>query len=231
MQCLEFRQLKLTDPYVNDQDANEHRDVCTACRAFEREIQNLDATTKEALSVDVPEGFAAKILLNQALQPQQRRPTRSSWLGMAASFFALAIGSVAYLQLSRAPIEVSVLEHIEHEQVITDRKLEAAHIQQVMYSVDAESSALPGEIIYASNCIIDGELVAHLVVRDKDQELTLVLIPHNQITGAIAIQTGDWHGVIQPHATGSLAILARSELADIEGAAAQYGRAIRKRTI
>jgi len=231
MQCLEFRQLKLTDPYVNDQDANEHRDVCAACRAFEREIRDLDATTKEALSVDVPEGFAAKILLNQALQPQPRRPTRSTWLSMAASFFALAVGSIAYLQLSHAPMEVSVLEHIEHEQVITDRKLEPAHIQQVMYSVDAESSALPGEIIYASNCIIDGELVAHLVVRDEDRELTLVLIPHNPINGAIAIETGDWHGVIQPHATGSMAILSRSELANIQGTAAQYGRAIRKRTI
>jgi|TARA_B110000196_G_C20675793_1_gene444083 hypothetical protein len=55
------------------------------------------------------------------------------------------------MQLSRAPIEVSVLEHIEHEQVITDRKLEPAYIQQVMYSVDAETSALPGEIVYASN--------------------------------------------------------------------------------
>ncbi len=230
MQCLEFRQLKLTDPYVNDLDANEHRDVCTACRAFEREIQNLDATTKETLSVDVPEGFAAKIL-NQALQPQPRRPTRRYWSSMAASFFALAVGSIAYLQLSHAPIEVSVLEHIEHEQVITDRKLEPAHIQQVMYSVDAETSALPGEIVYASNCIIDGELVAHFVVRDEDQELTLLLIPHNATTGSIAIQTGDWHSIIQPHATGSMAILTRSELANIEGAAAQYGRAIRKRTI
>jgi len=231
MQCLEFRQLKLTDPYVSDQDANEHRDVCAACRAFESEIRNLDATINEALSVDVPEGFAAKILFNQALQSPPRRPTRKYWLSMAASFFALAVGSIAYLQLSHAPVELAVLEHIEHEQVIIDHKVEPAHIQQVMYSVNAEASALPGKIVYASNCIIDGELVAHLVVRNEDQELTLVLIPHDTINASIAIQTQDWHGIIQPHAAGSLAILARSEFVNIEGAAAQYGRAIRKRTI
>ena len=102
MNCIEFRQLKLVDPYEVSESATEHRLTCVSCSRFESEILNLDSTLRHALSVEVPDGFAAKVLLNQSLQSHPRRPTRWVWLSMAASFF-LAIIILSDLLLGFMP--------------------------------------------------------------------------------------------------------------------------------
>ncbi|MCH7744412.1 MAG: DUF3379 family protein, partial [Proteobacteria bacterium] len=85
MNCLEFRQLKLSDPDCISEEASLHRSGCPECARFEREIHELDASVHMALTVAVPEGFAAKVLLNQSLQAHPRRPKRWYWMSMAAN--------------------------------------------------------------------------------------------------------------------------------------------------
>ena len=72
MNCIEFRQLKLADPYSVNNEVHHHKSNCRNCRIFEGELQELNDSIDTALTVPVPEGFAAKILLNQSLQPPTR---------------------------------------------------------------------------------------------------------------------------------------------------------------
>jgi anti-sigma factor RsiW len=232
MNCLEFRRLKLTDPYVTDTHANEHRDQCATCSAFEREILMLDSELRGALAVEVPEGFAAKVLLNQSLQPERRPTRRYYWLSLAASLFAVAAGYLWLSQPAAQSFEEHMLTHIEHPAAARDLKHD--HIQQVLYSVDAETSQLPGKVLYASNCIIDGEMVAHLVVQDDDLQVTLILVPQQSMSGITSLASDGWQGVVHEHPVGSLAAIVKSDVPvqpGLERTARRYGAAIRRRTI
>ena len=149
---------------------------------------------------------------------------------MAASFFAVVIG-VAYLQFgSQSDPEQVLLSHVDHELHVDE--LKPGHLQHVMYSVNAQASDLPGEVIYASNCVIDGELVAHIVVRDKAHELTLLLIPQPMLNHEVTVQNARWRGVIKPHAMGNIAVLSGTDYpGNVESDAIRYSQAIKRRTI
>ncbi len=234
MNCLEFRRQKLTDPYLDNRNANEHRNDCATCRAFEAEIHDLDTNLREALTVEVPEGFAAKILLNQRLQPQPRRPTRWYWLGLAASFFAVVVGLAALSIGAQPAMAGNLLSHVEHERPSSNRREpNRDHVQQVFYSVRSQASNIPGQVLYASNCTIDGKLVAHLIVREGDRDYTVILVPDEMVARSHHIQNKHLKGMIVPHPLGSLAVITdESSAADgIENVANQYGQAIEGLTI
>lgn len=91
MNCLEFRYLVLTDPY--DSALDEHAETCQACTRFRSEIHDMDSDAEKALAIEVPDGLAARILLNQSLSAAPRPQTKWVSYGLAASFAAaLVIG-------------------------------------------------------------------------------------------------------------------------------------------
>lgn len=88
MNCLEFRQRVLADPY--DPELREHAENCEKCRGFRQEILDMDSELEKALKVPVPEGLAARVFLNQSLESQPK-PTPWVRYGMAASFVAALV--------------------------------------------------------------------------------------------------------------------------------------------
>ncbi len=87
MNCIEFRHLILTEPSAKPSDAEAHLETCAQCTRFKQEILDLDSDIEKALSIDVPEGLAARILLNQSLKQSPRFQTRWVQFAMAASFW------------------------------------------------------------------------------------------------------------------------------------------------
>ena len=213
MNCLDFRRFRLSDPYSTDAENLSHRVECEACRGFENEVRKLDKQINKALTVEVPEGLAARILLNQSLQSKPRKPTRWYWLSMAASFF-LAAGFIFYWTTVTEPVERALVQHLEWEQPIVQSMMmpvQQPQIRQVLNSVNLESTTALENVVFASTCIIDGELVAHLVLEDENHQFTLVLLPQKLIDVDKALQFDDehWRGVISPDQSGkSLAVLA-----------------------
>ena len=208
MNCLEFRQYRLSDPYSHNPNADAHRDECDGCLQFERGITDLDSTVHEALSVAVPEGFAARVLLNHTLQPTSRQPTRRIWLSMTVSFFA--VGLIVYQYLQPAPLEGALLAHVDHQphefygsehHAISNQQL-----QRVLTTADAESDL--ENVVYAAICRIDGEEAAHLVIKNEDAQYTVMLIPDYSPRSNFEIDTELWRGFVSPHPAGALAVLA-----------------------
>jgi|TARA_Y100000310_G_scaffold159226_1_gene158771 hypothetical protein len=215
MNCLDFRRFRLSDPYSTDAESLSHRAECEACRGFENEVRNLDKQIKKALTVEVPEGLAARILLDQSLQSKPRKPTRWYWLSMAASFF-VAVGIVVVTMVP-APMEKVLVQHLEWEEPIVQSMMmpvQQPQIRQVLNSINLDSTAAWENVVFASTCIINGELVAHLVVEDADHKFTLVLLPQKLIDIDAVLEFDDerWRGVISPHQSGSsMAVVASAK--------------------
>jgi hypothetical protein len=241
MNCIEFRQLTLADPNTNSEQTNQHKSGCSTCAAFEHEIHGLDKSLLTALTVAIPEGLAAKVLLNQSLQSHPRRPTRWYWMSMAASFFM----AVFIFQMTPADsLDDDIVEHLDHEAHQVHGKsgdISTAEVRTVLYAIDgdlnddlnddlAESF---GKVTYASKCYMNEQLVAHFVVESHGQPYTLILIP-TKVRRETSFQSDRWHGVITPHATGSLAIITSARAEPTPGLSAiakHYGEFIKQRAI
>ena len=231
MNCLEFRQLKLSDPYCISEEADLHQSGCSNCARFEREIRGLDDSIRTALTVAVPEGFAAKVLLNQSLQSHPRRPKRWYWLSLAASFL-LAV--IVYQFLPRETLADDIFSHMEYEQVHDlPGDISEDEVRKVLYSVRGDADTTLGKVTFASVCFVNDRLAAHFVVEDGDERYTLMIIP-KEIDRQQPFQNDRWRGVIIPHPTGSLAIISgvQSEFTpDLLRVAERYGDSIKRITI
>lgn len=241
MNCLEFRREKLSDPNSRNEELSAHGAECASCRTFESSLHGLDDGIRDALDVKVPEGLAARVLLNQSLQPRRRLTTvRPRWIGVAAAVVLSAVISLALFTGPPQPdLNRRLIAHVQHEHPAPDAlMLSQAHLQQVLYSVGAESEALPGRVLYATSCIIEGQLVAHLIVRHGDAEYVLILVPGEPASHESTLQTASWKGLVEPHPLGNLALLEAStastnelHTAQMRQIVQQYGNAIRSRTI
>lgn len=214
MNCFEFRQFKLSDPYSEDTSADTHRDDCDSCQNFEIELADLDNSVHQALNVAVPEGLAARIMLNQSLQQSSRRPTRRFGLGIAASFLVIAlVSAVQYLypgDNSEFGIEQALMAHAEHrphEFYGADHEaIDNATLSQIMSNFNVQANL--ENVVYASVCPLNGESAAHLVIKDGEEQYTVMLIPDKSPGKSFSVSSDVWRGFISPHPAGALAVLA-----------------------
>jgi len=225
MNCLEFRQLKLSDPHAQDSDADEHCETCKTCQQFLAEIVQLDQNVAAALRVAVPEGFAAKILLNQSLQNNPRWPTRRLWLtSMAASFFALILFASVYntnnVQTTKdAQLSQAIIEHMPHENelvVTLHERIDDAEIHEVLASVNLFTNQNLGNVVYATTCKLQGQLVAHLVVEQDSKQFTMIIAPFNELDTSTTFYSNEWRGFVTPQQKGMLSVIAEPSVASPE---------------
>ena len=188
MNCLEFRRKTLIEPGNQSPAMIMHRDKCPTCAKFAELIARQDEHTKEAFNIDVPEGFAARILLNQSLQSQSRRPTRWYWLSLAASFFVALMLAPLFVGDDAEQVHpyhgTDILAHMEAHDVLHSHHANPAKAMDVQQVLASANTAMPVEIsnvIYAATCVIEGERVAHLLVRNGDSEYVVFLIPESTL--------------------------------------------------
>ena len=217
MNCLEFRRIRLSDPYTNTPELSSHKSECETCRKFDEDNLLFDSNLYQALKVGVPDGLAAKVLLKQALHTEPRRLRRRSWMSIAASF--LLAGMFAVYQISTpTSIERALVEHIEEEQHIVFARsmlLEDSQIKQVLNSIDLNADDSFGRVTFAANCIIDDEMVGHFVVEQGDASYTLFVVPGEDGGKLIEFESDDWHGIVAPHRSGSrLAVVSNNGNSD-----------------
>ena len=62
-------------------------------------------------------------------------------------------------------------------------------------------------ITFAETCPINGRNVPHLVIQGQHGPITIILMPDEKISSAIALNDENQHGVILPVGDGSIAIV------------------------
>ena len=152
MNCLEFRRKTLIDPGNQTPAMTMHQDTCSTCANFFEQMSRQDELIREAIDIDVPEGFAARILLNQSLQSQSRRPTRWYWLSLAASFLVALMLVPLFTGDDHEHIAsvdyhgTEILAHMEAHDVFhhdSSMPAKAMDVQQVLANAN---TAVPDEI-------------------------------------------------------------------------------------
>ena len=187
MNCLECRRLTLINPDDEHPARLAHLESCPQCASFAADLQAQDELIREATTVDLPEGFAARILLNQTLQHQSRRPTRFVWLSLAASLLLAAVFLPSLIQDAfYRPFETELISHVNAHDVLAQHGghedvSSAAKIEKVLAASGAGLPADITNVIYASTCVVDGETMAHLLVEYGNNEYVVFLMPERDL--------------------------------------------------
>ncbi len=184
-------------------------------KEFEQ-YQALDLKIAKALQLDVPELRVPELpeidVENVAALPVRKRSMKPLWFAIAATMVLAASISVrmsGYFQ-DYDSLAAEVLAHIDHEPG-------ALRVTDVAVGDDSLVRAIPASIAtydrgeslitYAQPCVINGKTVPHLVVQGQYGPVTILLMPHEQVSEATPIEGENIRGVILPVGRGSIAIV------------------------
>ncbi|MGH8401760.1 MAG: DUF3379 family protein [Gammaproteobacteria bacterium] len=215
--CLEVRRILGAEPQRRETAILAHCKTCAACAAFMKEMLALDSRLDRALTIPVPEGLEARIVLDASLKHTRRlRPV--TWLALAASLL-LAVGvsvGVWWQASAPMPLTAAVVEHIrnpmEADAILPGQPLlsKVSLVQGVLDKVGVQVRGGLDDVTYARVCPFRGRLVAHLVVRGKDGPVTILLLPHIHVDESEPIDEAGFRGVIEPAGSGSIAIVSNN---------------------
>ncbi len=213
MNCETFRQAVTADPADASAQLHSHEDQCSECREYRETMQQFDARLRQAMEIPVPPIKLPDLDFTVNVVPvPKKRMTTSIWLGLAASvalagWLGLALMSPGEPRLSLAE---EIIAHMDYEQgsrIVTNVAVPERTLASVVNSDVAELRPGIGLVTYATNCVINGNLVPHLVIQGERGPVTLLLLPDESIDAAISLEGSNINGIIVPVGKGSIAII------------------------
>lgn len=225
MNCRNYREAIAADPSESFEGGAEHAAQCASCAAYKAEIRTLDDGILRALRIDTPDLKVPHLPPiragrdNVVKLPARKIPrfTTPAWIGIAASvLLAVVIG----VQLTGTDAEhdrllaEQVLAHVDHEPwalKVTDVAVSEERFNRVVNPSIGSMDRNIGLVSYAQTCIINGRAIPHLVIQGEKGPVTLLLMPHETVSGAVPLSGESVDGVILPHGDGSIAIIGERE--------------------
>lgn len=213
MNCENFRQAVTADPADTSAQLLSHEGRCSECRQHREKIQQFDARLRLAMEIPVPSIKIPDLENTDNVVPMpKKRMTTSIWLGLAASvalagWLGLTLMSPGKPRLSLAEEIIAHMDHEQDSRVVTNVAVPERTLASVVNSDVAELSPGIGLVTYATSCVINGNLVPHLVIQGDKGPVTLLLLPDESIDAAISLDGSNINGVIVPVGEGSIAII------------------------
>ena len=213
MNCEEYRQTIAEDP--NFDGGAGHLSECSECRTYRDEMRALDVKIGRALALEVPDLVLPNLpdVENVVSLPDRRRLSTPTWFAIAATILLAVFFGARFAADDGAvygSLADEVLAHVSNEPSalrVTDVAVSDDHLHEVVPANIAEMDASAGLITFAESCPINGRNVPHLVIQGEYGPITIILMPNEKITSAIALNDGNQHGVILPVGDGSIAII------------------------
>ncbi len=211
--CEDYRQTIAEDP--NFDGGAGHLSECSGCRTYRDEMRALDVKIGRALALEVPDLVLPDFpdLKNVVSLSDRRRLSTPTWFAMAATVLLAAFFGVRFIGGDGAVYDSladEVLAHVSHEPMalrVTDVAVSDDHLHDVVPANIAEMDESTGLITFAESCPINGRNVPHLVIQGQNGPITIILMPDEKISSAIALDDEHQHGVILPVGDGSIAIV------------------------
>ena len=179
MNCLTARRMITTDISNVSNELKQHLSDCSTCKAFYEKQLKFNAVVKKAVEVDVPEGLAARIMVEQQLsQRKENSKKRYSWSAMAASLvLVLTVGIVTTLQAPPA-VAGAILEYVHNEaDVMHDKKrVTIESLNQLLKPYGIQADKHIGYVTHAGSCMIEGTPAVHVVFAGKNAPITLIVL-------------------------------------------------------
>ncbi len=214
MNCEEYKQTIAEDP--NFDGGAGHVSECAECRTYRDEMRALDVKIGHALALKVPDLVLPDLpdLENVVSLSNRRRLSTPTWFAVAATVLLAVFFSVRFAgddSVDYESLADEILAHVSHEPSalrITDVAVSDDHLHEVVPANIAELDESAGLITFAASCPINGRNVPHLVIQGQHGPVTIILMPDEKISSAIALNDENHHGVILPVGDGSIAIVA-----------------------
>lgn len=226
--CLQARRAIAERNCDEDSGISTHLRECEGCARYAARIAAEDGVIRQAIRNEVPADLGANILMAQAFElRRRRRHRRFAVAAVAASvaIVALLVGVPRY-QEHRLTSEVLVLIEaadyaLENRDPLTQETVEGA-LAPVGFVLRAPLE----RVSFAGRCLVQGTLSGHLVLRDQQRPVTVLLIPERSITQPLRFSDANWSGIVVPNANGVMAVLAPRGT-DMQGVAARIEAAVR----
>ncbi|KLN63030.1 MULTISPECIES: DUF3379 domain-containing protein [Vibrio] len=220
MDELEFRRRIMSDPKQRDGEVNAALKENEQNAQFADEVLELDKQIAKAMTVDVPEDLADRILFNQTSVSRDNvvRPNFArKAMAMAASvaFVAgLLVGQLNWGNLVVSPAQASLastaMKHVVNEKPFVDRldeQVKSSQINAKMMPFDHQlSDSFPYHVYYLNHCGFGKTNALHMVFQGEKGKVTLFLtgIPSNQ---AVDFNEDGMTGIVEPMGDTSLIIV------------------------
>ncbi|WP_038176998.1 DUF3379 domain-containing protein [Vibrio pacinii] len=222
MDELEFRRRIMSDPKCRDQHITAAIKANDKNSQFADEICELDKKIAKAMTVDVPDDLADRILFNQTssikdddkvVRPNFARKA----MAMAASvaFVAgLLVGQLNWGNVVIAPAQASLvntaIKHVIDEQPFVDKldeQVPSSQINAKMVPFEHQlAENFPYHVYYLNHCGFGQSNALHMVFQGEKGKVTLFL------TGIATDKTVDFNeqgmsGVVEPMGNNSLILV------------------------
>jgi hypothetical protein len=196
-------------------------------------MAELDRRVLKALQVDVPPARVRALPTpdtDAAAVPAARRRTfRSPMYALAASAAGVAVlVAMLWSAFPRETLAGAIVDHMSHEPQAwgTTTPIPASAVAYALARTGVRLEGDAGDVTYANTCWFRGRGVPHLVVRSASGPVTIMVLPHENVSRRLAFDEGGYRGVLVPAPRGSIAVLSRDP-ADVDGIAARALGAIR----
>lgn len=213
MDDLEFRRHAHINPHSHDDEFIAYKDQCDECHKLVDELTQLDMELKNALNVDVPDDFAARIQLNQAykqhtVQHKQRR--HWAWVASVVLFIGfLFTYDLIFVQAPNKALGDRVLSHVYHEldHLHEHKQQTLAQVNTLLADFGLNLNQLFGPINYLGSCNIADVSGIHMVMRGKTGPVTVLMLPGKNVAEEYTFKDNRFNGIIMPIANGSVAVV------------------------
>lgn len=184
MDELEFRRRAYANPKDQDEAFIQAKGEAPEREQFLQDLNHLDARLAKAMNVDVPEGLADKLLLNQQLSSHRGQKKTVSFIMAMAASVAMVLG-VGYATWRMAPIELSehAIAHVLHEPgaLSAQGDISFSQVNAQLASLkgfnDKGFASQPGQIFFSTYCDFQGVRSLHLVMQGENGKVTLFIVP------------------------------------------------------
>ena len=212
MNCLDFHREKLADPRRLSVAARGHASDCASCLAFAQSVDESEAQIERALATPVPEGLAARVLLQRR---NAARPAWRAWALAASIVLSIAVGFNALK--TAAPVEDAkyatyVIEHVVEspESFTTLLNTGPDALNEAIRSVGGKIKEPIGRVRYIKLCPVGKDFGWHIVFETPQGLATLILVPNRQIGLAESASMGGWSALVRPARMGYYAVVTAS---------------------
>jgi hypothetical protein len=220
----EYKQSLLVDPGRPTPAMLAHLADCRDCEAYTDRLMRFEGRVERALRFDAPGPAGSG--LRSASRPRMRFWRRG--LAVAASVFvAVVVAGGLWLFSTGRTLAADVVDHMAGEPgawTRTEMAVSAPRLDQVMAGSNLHLKPGTALVSYANSCAFRGHQVPHLVLRTAAGPVTVMVLTHESLHGAVHFDEQGYRGMILPvPGHGSLAVLehgSRSDSATLQQVAA-----------
>jgi len=215
MNCIDVHRKLTAEPNSKDKALLSHLEECSACANYLKSVKQFELSLTKATKIDIPDGLTERILLKQSFkQHNQQRDNRFKFFAMAASLL-LVLGvsfntaNLKHLLNSSLSLEEVAINHVtnELEHLNETKNIQLAKLNTVLRPFNLKMNRSIGQINYASTCPIRNSRGVHIVLQEKNEIATVLVMPNEYVTERTTHTKGNFTTTLIPIQTGSIAIV------------------------